>query len=147
MGTDNRILGRDITIRATQGNTLLDEVTAIKNLTVKIGLKLLSEGFFGEAALRHREIFEEIVVNFGIEPEGEQIFRLVYAVYQRSRTGQANPVQINLAFRMQFPSGKIIKITIPDIQFENVGDLNVASRDAFADMTFAAKASKYIPSF
>jgi hypothetical protein len=142
--SDFRVLGRDITLRATKGGVLLNETTAIKNLTFKPIVKLISEGFLGEAALRHREIFEEVQIAWGWEPEGKQVFGLVRDVYERSRTGQANPVQINIGFRIQFPSQVIARITVPDIQFDDIGNLNMSGRDAFADMTFSGKSDRYI---
>ena len=142
--SDFRVLGRDVTLRATEGGELLKETTAIKNLTFKINVKLLSEGFLGEAALRHREIFDDVGITWGWEPEGNEVFGLVNDVYERSRTGQANPVQINIGFRIQFPSGTVARITVPDIQFDDIGNLNVSGRDAFIDMTFSGKSNRYI---
>jgi hypothetical protein len=142
--SDFRVLGRDVTLRATEGGVLLKETTAIKNLTFKVMLKLLSEGFLGESALRHREIFDEVQLTWGWEPEGVQVFSLIQDVYLRARTGQANPVQINIGFRIQFPSQAIARITVPDIQFDDIGNLNVSGRDAFADMTFSGKSNRYI---
>jgi hypothetical protein len=142
--SDFRVLGRDITLRATEGGVLLNETTAIKNLTFKAVVKLISEGFLGEAALRHREIFEEVQIAWGWEPESKQVFGLVRDVYERSRTGQANPIQINMGFRIQFPSQVIARITVPDIQFDDIGNLNMSGRDAFADMTFSGKSDRYI---
>jgi hypothetical protein len=144
MANDFRVIGRDITLRATEGGQLLSEITAVKDLTFKLTLKLLSEGFLGESALRHREVFDEVQLTWGIEPEGKQVFGLIADVYQRARTGQANPVQINIGFRIQFPSGTIVRITVPDIQFDDIGNLNVSGRDAFAAMTFSGKSNRYI---
>ena len=142
--SDFRVLGRDVTLRATEGGILLAETTAIKNLQFKINIKLLSEGFLGEAALRHREIFDDVGITWGWEPEGKEVFGLVNDVYERSRTGQANPVQINIGFRIQFPSQVIARITVPDVQFDDIGNLNVSGRDAFLDMTFSGKSNRYI---
>ena len=146
MANDFRVLGRDITLRATEGGILLTEMSAIKNLQFKINIKLLSEGFLGEAALRHREIFDDVGLTWGIEPEGKTSFELVNDVYQRARAGQANPVQINMGFRIQFPSQTIVRITVPDIQFDDIGNLDVSSRDAFLAQTFSGKSDRYIPS-
>ena len=142
--SDFRVLGRDVTLRATEGGILLAETTAIKNLQFKINIKLLSEGFLGEAALRHREIFDDVGLTWGWEPEGVQVLSLCRDVYERSRTGQANPVQINIGFRIQFPSQAIARITVPDLQFDDIGNLNISGRDAFADMTFSGKSNRYI---
>ena len=142
--SDFRGIGRDVTLRATSNGSLLKETTAIKNMTFKVAIKLLSEGFLGESALRHREVFEEIQVGWGWEPEGKEAFGLVRDVYERSRTGQANPVQINISFRVQFPSGVIARFTVPDVQFDDVGNLNISGRDAFLDQTFSGKSDRYI---
>ena len=146
MANDFRVLGRDITLRATENGLLLAEMSAIKNLQFKINIKLLSEGFLGESALRHREIFDDVGLTWGIEPEGPSSIVLMGDIYQRARTGQANPVQINMGFRIQFPSQKIVRITVPDIQFDDIGNLDVSSRDAMLAQTFSGKSDRYIPS-
>jgi hypothetical protein len=144
MGNDFRVLGRDITLRATEDGQLLTELTAIQNLNFKINIKLLEEGFLGEGAQRHREIFDSVSLTWGIQPEGKQAFQVCVDVYERARTGQANPVQINMGFRIQFPSQTVVRITVPDIQFDDIGNLNVSSRDAFAAQTFSGKSNRFI---
>ena len=146
MANDFRILGRDVTLRMTENGVLLNETTAIKVGNFKPVVTLLSEGFLGEAAKRHREIFDEIDVGFTVEPEGSQIFQMQYQLYLRARTGQ-NSVQVNLGFRLAFPSGAIFKISVPDLKFSDIGNVDFASREAFVGMTFAAKSDRYIPLF
>ena len=143
---DYRILGRDITLRVTEGGTLLTEITAVKNVSFKPVQTLLSEGFLGEDAKRHREIFEEVQVSFAVEPEGKSIFLAQLDIHNRARTGQSSPaVQINLSFRLLFPqSGAIVKMTVPDIQFDDIGNLDVSGREAFASMSFSGKSNRYI---
>jgi len=53
-------------------------------------------------------------------------------------------VQINMGFRIQFPSGTIVRVTVPDIQFDDIGNLNVSGRDAFAAQTFSGKSNRFI---
>jgi hypothetical protein len=146
MANDFRILGRDTTLRMTQNGVLLNETTAIKVSNFKPVVTLLSEGFLGEAAKRHREIFDEIDTGFTVEPEGKQIFQMQFALYQRARTGLSN-IQINLSFRLAFPSGAIFKISVPDLKFSDIGNVDFSSREAFVGMTFAAKSDRYIPLF
>ena len=143
---DYRILGRDITLRVTEGGTLQTEITAVKNVSFKPVQTLLSEGFLGEDAKRHREIFEEVQVTFSIEPEGKYIFLTQLDIHNRARTGQSSAaVQINLAFRLLFPqSGVVVKMTIPDLQFDDIGNLDVSGRESFASMSFSAKSNRYI---
>jgi hypothetical protein len=141
---DYRILGRDTTIRMTSGGALVSEVTAIKNGSFKPVQTLLSEGFLGEPAKRHREIFEEVQVSFTIEPEGKKILEMQLDVYNRARQGQANPVQINITFRLQFPSGVVAKITVPDLQFDDIGNIDFGARESFVGMSFSAKSNRYI---
>lgn len=148
MPNDFRILGRDITLRLTQGGVLLSETTALKVASFKPVVTLLSEGFIGEAAKRHREIFDEVDVAFTVEPEGTQLFQMQYALYQRARTGQAPAsTQVNIGFRLAFPSGAIFKISVPDLKFSDIGNVDIGSRESFAGMTFAAKSDRYIPLF
>jgi hypothetical protein len=147
MGADYRILGRDSTMRVTQDGILLAETTALKVWDFKPVVSLISEGFIGEAAKRHREIFDEVAVTYTVEPEGKEILHMQYAVYQRARSGQANDLQINVGFRLLFPSGSIVKLTIPDLRFDDIGNLSNPGREAFNTMTFSAKSDRYIPSF
>jgi hypothetical protein len=144
--SDFRILGRDSTMRLTQDGVLLSETTALKNIDFKPVQTLLSEGFLGEAAKRHREVFDEVDLSWSVEPEGSQILQMQYAIYNRARSGTGNLV-INVGFRLAFPSGKIVRITVPDVKFGTNGDLSVPGREAFDTMAFAGKAQKYIPNF
>ena len=146
MANDFRILGRDTTLRMTMNGALQSETTAIKVSSFKPVVTLLSEGFLGESAKRHREIFDEIDVGFSVEPEGKQIFQMQQELYLRARTGQST-VQINLSFRLAFPSGAIFKISVPDLKFSDIGNVDFSSREAFVGMTFAAKSDRYIPLF
>ena len=145
--SDYRVLGRDTTLRLTQSGLMLAETTAIKNLDFGPEFTLLSEGFLGEAAERHREVFKAVDVSFSVEPEGSEIFRMQYAIYQRARSGQANNLQINLGYRIMFPSGQIIRITLPDLRFSDPGKLANAGRESFLTQSFAAKTDRYIPTF
>jgi hypothetical protein len=144
MAADYRILGRDTSLRLTQDGTLLQETSAIKNIDFKPEITLNSEGFLGEAGDRHREIFKAIDVSFGVEPEGIQILQMQFALYQRARSGQANNLQINLGYRLLFPSGAIVRITLPDLKFSDIGGLVNAGRESFLTMSFAAKTDRYI---
>jgi len=143
---DFRFLGRDQTMRLTQNGELLTEVTAISMTDFKPMQTLLSEGFLGEIAKRHREVFDEIDVAWTVQPEGKAIFQMQEAIYQRAR-GSLAGLQINLGFRIQFPSGTVVKLTIPDLKFGTNGDLSVPGREQFGKMSWAAKAQLYIPSF
>jgi alkyl sulfatase BDS1-like metallo-beta-lactamase superfamily hydrolase len=144
---DFRLLGNEVTLRLTSNGALLSEITTIKDLTAKIGIKLLSEGYLGEMANRHREIFEECSGTFNIVPENEAPFTLQQQIYSRARQAGAADVQINLGVRLAFPSGTIFRLTFPDLHFETIGDFNQAGRDSFASMAWAWKSTKYIPSF
>lgn len=144
--SDFRILGRDTTMRLTQNGILLAETTALKNIDFKPVQTVISEGFLGEAAKRHREIFDEVDLSWNVEPEGSEILKMQYAIYNRARTGTGNLI-INVGFRLAFPSGKIVRITVPDLKFGTNGDLGVPGREAFDTMAFAGKAQKYIPNF
>jgi hypothetical protein len=46
-----------------------------------------------------------------------------------------------------FPSGQIIRITLPDLRFSDPGKLANAGRESFLTQSFAAKTDRYIPAF
>lgn len=144
---DFRILGSETTLRITSGGLLLSEITTVKDFTYKLGLKNIAEGYLGEPANRHREVFEECSGGFSIVPENLTPFDLQNIVYLRARQAGANDKQINLGIRLQFPSGSIFRVTFPNLTFENLGDFNAAGRDVFDVMNFTWKTDKWIPSF
>jgi hypothetical protein len=145
---DFRLLGNEVTLRiVTSTGGLLSEITAIKDLTWKLGIKLIDEGYLGEMALRQREIFEKCSGTFVIVPENEAPFTLQQAIYNRARQAGANDIQINLSVRLAFPSGTIFRVTFPDTHYEAIGDFNQTVRDVFANMSFNWSANKYVPSF
>ena len=141
---DYRILGRDTSLRLTQSGSLLAETSAIKNIDFAPEITLSSEGFLNEAGDRHREIFKAIDVSFSIEPEGTQILSTQFALYNRARSGQVNDLQVNLSYRLLFPSGAIARIILPDLKFSDIGKLTNAGRESFIAMSFAAKTDRYI---
>ena len=144
---DFRLLGNETTVRITQNGQLQSEITTVKDVTFKIGIKLITEGYLGELANRHREIFEECSGSFAIVPENEAAFQMQQNIYQRALQAGANDTLINLGIRLAFPSGVIFRVIFPDLHFETIGDFNAPSRDAFTTMAFAWKSTKYIPSF
>lgn len=146
MAGDFRILGRDATMRLTSNGSLLAETTALKSIKFNPVQTLISEGFIGEAAKRHREVFDEVDISWDVEPEGREIFEMQYGIYQRARAG-ASSLVINVGFRIAFPSGTIVRITVPDIKFGTNGDLNNPGRESFVTMAFAGKSGKFIPNF
>lgn len=144
---DFRLLGNEVTLRLTSNGALLSEITTIKELTWKIGIKLISEGYLGEMANRHRELFEECSGGFNIVPENEAPFVLQQSIYKRALQAGAADTQINIGARLAFPSGTIFRVTFPDVHFETIGDFNQAGRDSFAAMAWSWKSTKYVPSF
>jgi len=146
MAGDFRVLGRDHTMRLIQNGQVLAETSALKNIDMKLVQTLLSEGFLGEVAKRHREVFDEVDLSWGVEPEGKQIFQMQNAIYTRARQSSSSLV-INVSFRIQFPSGTIVRITVPDLKFGTNGDMSVPGREQFSTMSFAAKSDRYIPNF
>lgn len=142
---DYRIFGRDVTIRLTEGGVLRSELTAVKSANFKPVQTLLSEGFLGEPAKRHREIFDEVQVTFTLEPEGKDVFLMQLDVSNRARTGETTAAtQINVGFRYQFPNGAIVKIMVPDLKFDDIGNVDVGGRETFVGMTFSGKSDRYI---
>jgi hypothetical protein len=144
MGSDYRVLGRDTNLRLTQNGILLAETQAISNVDFKLVQTVISSGFLGEVAKRHREVFDEVDASWTLEPEGVQVFEMVNAIYTRARSGMASTVQINLMFRLLFGNGAICRMTIPDLKFATNGDVNNGGRDTFVKMAFAAKSDRYI---
>ena len=144
---DFRILGSETTLRLTKNGQLLSEIGTIKEQSFKIGVKLITEGYLGELANRHREVFEECSGSFGIVPENESPFVLQNGIYLRALQAGPNDMVVNLGIRLAFPSGVVFRVTFPDLKFETTGDFNSPSRDSFNTMSFSWKSTKYIPSF
>jgi len=148
MPGDYRVLGRDSTLRISQGGALITEITAVKANDFKPVFTLISEGLIGEAAKRHREIFDEIDVTFSVQPEGLAILQMQSQLYARARSGQnLAAYQVNLAFYILFTSGQTARITVPDLKFSDPGGLINAGRETFQVMNFAAKSDRYIPNY
>ena len=144
---DFRLLGSETTVRLTKDGALLSEITTVKDVNFKIGVKLITEGYLGELANRHREIFEECSGSFNIVPENNSAFQLQKGVYLRALQAGASDLQVNLGLKLAFPSGVMVKLTFPDLHFETTGDFSAPSRDAFTTMAWSWKTTKYIPSF
>lgn len=140
---EQRIFGREVTLKITLDGELLSEITAIRSCSFETRHKIVTEGYLGEGAMRQDEILDEVGGSISINPEGPGIFDLQRVVYERSSARSAAPPQINLMFRAQFPGGVRVKITVPDIKLDPI-PLNVGGRDAYPEITLNYKSDKYI---
>ena len=142
MSDELRLLGREVTLRVSQDNTLKRESTAVKSTTVEVGTKLISEKYLGESGARQDEIFEEMRGNAHFHITGAELLQLQNDVYTRSRKRTANPTVISLGFRCEFPDGTIARISVPDVKFEPI-PFNATAQDAYVEMTLTWKAERY----
>jgi hypothetical protein len=140
-----RIFGREIQIRLTRDGSLLTEITAIKNFVFETRHRIITEGYLGETAQRQDEIFDEVGGNFTVHPEGTEILELQRLIVDRSSRRVANDEQVSCTFRTLFPinGGTVARITIPDMKFDPI-PLSFSARDAYVEMGFVFKASRYL---
>lgn len=141
--SEQRIFGREVTLKILLDGQLQTEITAIKSCSFETRQKIITEGYLGEGAQRQDEILDEVGGAISINPEGPGIFQLQRIVYERSSARTAAPPTIDLGFRVQFPGGVSVRITVPDIKLEPI-PFNVSGRDAYPEITLNYKASSYI---
>lgn len=140
---EQRLFGKEVSIRLTRNGALLREITAIKNFSFEPRQRIVTEGYLGETANRQDEIFEEVGGSFSVHPEGMEALDLQRLIYDRSSRRIANDEKVSVTFRLQFPSGVIARITIPDMKFDPI-PLNAGQRDAYVEMNFTYKATSYL---
>lgn len=138
-----RILGKSVTVRLVRAGVLQKEITAISNFTFETRQRILTEGYLGETAQRQDEIFDEVGGSFAIVPESSQVLDLQRMIADRATKREANPETVTISFRAQFPDGSFARFTVPDAKFDPI-PLNVGSRDAYVNITFTYKATKYL---
>ena len=142
MAQKSRLLGQDVQIRLTLGGTPLTTVTAVKNFVFETRQRILTEQYLGETQNRQDSIFDEVGGSFVVHPEDPEILKFQKALADKAIARSANEQQVSISFRVTFPSKKVAKIVIPEVEFDPV-PFNVGGRDAYVDMTFTYKAEKY----
>lgn len=140
---EQRLFGKEVSIRLTRNGALLREITAIKNFSFEPRQRIVTEGYLGETANRQDEIFEEVGGSFVVHPEGMEALDLQRLIFERSSRRIANDEKVSSTFRLQFPSGIVARITIPDMKFDPI-PLNASQRDAYVEMSFTYKATSYL---
>lgn len=143
MAAEFRIFGKEVTIRLTQAGKLLGTITAIKNFVFQTDHRIISEGYLGETSMRQDEIFDGVSGSFSVNPEDQTPLLLQQLIATRAQRRIAQEEEVNCTFRAAFPNGQTPKITIPDMHFDPI-PFNVGARDAYVEMSFSYKASKYI---
>jgi hypothetical protein len=141
--SENRIFGKEVSLRLTRSNALIREITAIKTIVFETRQRIITEGYLGEGAMRQDEIFDEVGGNFTAHPEGPEILLLQQMISQRAARRIANDEQVSATFRYQFTTGVIARITVPNMKFDPI-PLNSPERDRYVEMTMTYKASSYI---
>lgn len=142
MALKSRLLGRDVQIRIAKGGSPVTTVTAVKNFTFETRQRILSEGYLGETGLRQDSIFDEVGGSFSIHPEDPEAQTLQKAIADKAISRKAGEEQISIVFRTTYPSGKVSKVTIPEVEFDPI-PFTVGSRDGYVELGFTYKAEKY----
>jgi hypothetical protein len=137
-----RLRGSDAQIRLVLNNVLQRTITAVRDITWTTKRDILRQGFLGESADRHDDIFRGNAVEFTVEPESKEIFVFERALINRSsrRTAQAN-VRVDLSVVWQFPNGDRPRITLLDLKFGDTA-FSIPGRDQFATGRFQAECDK-----
>lgn len=143
MAQEQRIFGKEVTIRFTRSGDLVAEITAIKNFVFETRQRIITDQYLGETAARQDEIFDEVGGSFTVHPEGTEVLELQQLIAERSQRRLAVDEEINCTFRADFPNGATPRITIPDMHFDPI-PFNVSARDAYVDMSFTYKATGYL---
>lgn len=137
---ENRLLGKEVTIRFVRSGVLQQTITAIKNFTFTYVIEQKKEDYLGETGTRQDEVYKEIAGSFLVHPESPEVMDLQKAIADRATRRLANDETVDCTFRAVFPSGKTRRVTIPDMKF---GDLafQVNGRGEYVEtpFTFAAE--------
>jgi len=142
MAVKSRIFGRDVQIRIARGGAPETTLTAIKNFTFETRQRIVSEGYLGETGLRQDSIFDEVGGSFTLHPEDPAAMVFQKAIADKAIRRSATEEQISIVFRSTYPSGQVVKVTIPEVEFDPV-PFTVGGRDTYVELGFTYKAEKY----
>lgn len=142
MALKSRLLGRDVQIRLSQNGRPLTTLTAIKNFTFETRQRILSEGYLGETGVRQDSIFDEVGGTFTIHPEGSEANVFQKFLADKAIERRSTEDQVTIVFRTTYPNGEVVKVTIPEAEFDPV-PFNVGARDAYVEQSYTYKAEKF----
>lgn len=127
---EQRIKGQDIEVRLVLNGSLLDTLTAVKDLELVLKLERLQEGYLGEGTDRYDEIFKGVQGSMTIHWTNKKVFDLFWAIVNRAKRREPGTV-INLQATFNFPNGDRPRVLIPDLFF---GDIPLATggRDQYS---------------
>lgn len=138
----SRLLGRDVSIRMSQGGVPLATITAIKSFTFELRVRNLKDGLLGETGQRQDEIFDEVGGSFVIQPEDPEVFTFMKFIADRAISRAFDEGQVTINFRCNFPNRGLARIVIPSPAFDTM-PFNASARDAYTELSVSYAAESF----
>ena len=133
---ENRLIGREVTLRITRGGKMLSEITAFQSFTWQYDIEEKNEGYLGEDSDRPDSIYKMASGSFEIVPESPDVIDLQKFIADKAARRLANDEQISATCRSVFPDKRTRRVTFPDMQFGNL-PTNTGGRADYVKSTFA----------
>lgn len=138
-----RVRGEQSQVRLLVGGELEQTISAVKECTINLNFKVLTEAYLGETTVRKDDLYEGIAGTFTIHPETRDVFDLLVRLRDRAqRRQQAGEPTVSLVTRIQFESGQAPLIVVPDLHFGTV-PINIGGRDQYIAIPFSWEADDF----
>lgn len=139
MSDSLRARGQEVQLRVTLNGQIQRTFTAVENLTITPNIEMLQKGYLGDSSDRLDEIYKGCSVEWSMDPEGGEMFQLIDTLIDRAarRTAQS-AAHVNIVATFNFPNGKRIRWTLPDVKFGDI-PVSVPGRDQYVNGKFTAK--------
>lgn len=136
-----RLRGEEVAVRFSLNGVLQNNITAVKDFSFIVRIKLLEEGYLAEKTLRKDNIFEGVKGSITIDPEHQDYLKMMAAV--RDGATRTTPLVINAIARLSFPNGQRPRILVPNLIVSGDLPLNASGRDSYVRGQFPYEAADF----
>lgn len=137
-----RIKGQEIQILVISAGNLLSRITDIQSSELTFELEILEEGYIGKKSNDFDMIFNGVTVKMEAHMSNDQAITLAQAIVDRAQRRTGEGARIDVVHVYQFDDGRVVTITVPNLQFQSV-PLNNGGRAEYLSVSFEAKSSEF----
>lgn len=135
-----RIKGQEVEVMLVVGGRPIANITALKSFDLGFDQELKKEGYLGETTNRYDTVFNGIEGKLVWHLESRALLDLAVQFVNISRRRLPN-VQVNIKATLNFPTGRIARVVVPDVRFGKF-PLSFGSRTDYVDVSVDYGASE-----
>lgn len=142
MTTTIRSKGQDVRVTLTSPAGTVDVIneSGVKSADIAFKMKILDEGYLGEATNRKDDIFEGVSGNIEAHLAKSAYFALVEQVIARAQRRSPAEGVFNMMMSINYGTGQRSRIIVEDVSFGEL-PVNIGGRDEYVTVRIQFEAS------